>query len=255
MNKKKLKSTNLLKASLLIAILIVALAAGYLLNKNNPHYSLGVSQTSFLKSNINPVTIESQTKDDNLPTEFLINNFSFQTQAPNANWDELHDEACEEASLALVYYYLNNKNMTSETMEKEIIGQVNWEVQNWGVHKDLAVDETLQLAENYFHMNGKVKKNMTMIDIKKEIAAGRPVIVPTAGRLLGNPNFRSPGPVYHMVVAIGYDTKNIIVQDVGTRNGNHYSYNKQIFENAWHDWVGSPDAIEQGAKNYLVFSN
>ena len=58
-----------------------------------------------------------------------------------------------------------------------------------------------------------------------------------------------------MVVAIGYDEKNIIVQDVGTRNGDHYVYNAKIFENAWHDWAGSGENIETGAKNLLILTN
>ena len=89
--------------------------------------------------------------------------------------------------------------------------------------------------------------------IKKEISENHPVILPTAGRLLGNPYFRQPGPIYHMVVAIGYSGNTIIVQDVGTRRGENYKYNENILFNAIHDWTGVPENINSGPKNMLVF--
>ena len=55
----------------------------------------------------------------------VIENFPFQSQAPFANWDELHDEACEEAALILVYFYLNGKSLSKDIMDKEILMFVN----------------------------------------------------------------------------------------------------------------------------------
>ena len=36
--------------------------------------------------------------------------------------------------------------------------------------------------------------------IKEFLMAGKLVIVPAAGRQLGNPYYKAPGPVYHMLV-------------------------------------------------------
>jgi len=57
-----------------------------------------------------------------------------------------------------------------------------------------------------------------------------------------------------MVVIIGYNEKEFIVQDVGTRKGDHYIYNAQVLFNAIHDWSGEPEAIVRGQKAMLVLS-
>jgi len=252
--KKKTQKIYLLKILAISFALIALLGAGYYLKPKGDFISVQQKSNDFFKVGFLPST-ENSEPQENLPNSYLIKNFPFASQAPLTNWDELHDEACEEASVILVNYYLNNLAMTNENMEQEIQKMIQWEIANWGTHKDLSASETLQMAKKIYKLDGKVKKNGSIELLKKEIASGNPVIVPTAGRLLGNPNFRSPGPVYHMVVAIGYYSNEIIVQDVGTRNGNQYKYNSQIFLNAWHDWTGNSEDILSGEKNYLVLND
>lgn len=253
---KHTKKIQIFKISIGVILLIVLLTIGYFLRKkdNAETFSLA-GQADFLKTNFDPTTLETieQTKEStDTPSAFLIKNFPFASQAPLTNWDELHDEACEEASVILVKYYLFDEHISNELMDQEILKMVDWEMKNWGTHKDLTAAETLKMAQSVYALKGGVKSDGTITKLKQEIAMGHPVIIPTAGRLLGNPNFRSPGPVYHMVVAIGYTEKEIIVQDVGTRNGKQYVYNSQIFLNAWHDWPGDAQNIAEGGKNYLV---
>jgi hypothetical protein len=88
------------------------------------------------------------------------------------------------------------------------------------------------------------------LDIKKELAKGNPVIVPTAGRQLHNPNFRQPGPIYHMLVVKGYEGDNFITMDVGTRNGYNYVYGQKVLFHAIADWQN--DAPNQSAKTMVV---
>ena len=137
-------------------------------------------------------------------------------------------------------------------MDDEILKMVDWQVKTWGSHKDLTVKETAEMAKEFYSLNLTPKYGITIEDIKKQIVQDNPVIIPTAGRLLGNPYFRSPGPIYHMLVVIGYSGNNIIVQDIGTKRGEHYQYNAQVLYNAIHDWNGSPDNIESGRKAMLV---
>lgn len=198
--------------------------------------------------------ISTAASESPLPDSYLISDVPFQSQAPYANWDELHDEACEEASVILVKYFLQNQNLSAQTMDEEILKMVAWQVKNWGGHKDLTVKETAEMAEEFYGLKTKTKTNITIADIKKEVAQNHPVIVPTAGRLLGNPNYRRPGPIYHMLVVIGFSGNRIITQDVGTRKGEHYEYGEKIFFNAVHDWNGAPENIEDGAKAMLVLS-
>jgi len=90
-----------------------------------------------------------------------------------------------------------------------------------------------------------------LINIKKEIAAGHPVIVPAAGKVLPNPNFTNGGPNYHMLLIIGYDQTDFITNDPGTRNGKNFRYTYDGLINAIHDW--NPNNILDGRKAVLVF--
>ncbi|KKQ17041.1 MAG: hypothetical protein US31_C0023G0007 [Berkelbacteria bacterium GW2011_GWA1_36_9] len=251
------------KLYFLISSLVIVSAIGFFVNQKyfpeeNVARVIPTSTPSPIKLSPSPTITPTitPTAEIQIPNSYLIKNFPFQSQAPLVNWDQLHDEACEEASLILTYYYINGKSINAEEMENQIQKMVQWEIDNWGEHKDLTIKEMANLAKGFYNLSDfEIKNNITIDDIKKEVSEGHPVIVPTAGRLLGNPNFRSPGPIYHMVVVIGFDGKTMIVQDVGTRNGDHYKYNQEILYNAIHDWAGNSDNIETGKKTMLVFGN
>ena len=90
----------------------------------------------------------------------------------------------------------------------------------------------------------------TVADLKAYIDAGRPVIVPAAGRELGNPFFSGEGPIYHMLVVRGYTEDTFITNDPGTRHGKNYSYNIDTFMEAIGDWEGHNPA--SGAKRVII---
>lgn len=176
----------------------------------------------------------------------------FTTQAPFALWDPLHDEACEEASLLMVYYYRTGQKFASPLeADTEIKKLVTWESSN-GYKVDLTAKELVAVASGYMKLNtGRVIMNPTIEQLKTEISAGRPVIVPAAGRELKNPNFTAPGPVYHMLVLKSFDSSGFIVNDPGTRNGESYHYTYDRIMTAMHDW--DPDNISNGQKAVIVF--
>ena len=238
---------------------MAVLVLGFLLNRfvfNEPSLLPATASSPTISPNLSlqPSPLLSPSpSEESIPDSYLIDNFPFQPQAPFANWDETHDEACEETSVILAQWWQKGKsNISASTMDEEILKLVDWQIGNWGIHKDLTVQETAQMAESFYGLKLKPKYGITINDIKKEISQNHPLIIPAAGRLLGNPYFRSPGPIYHMVVVIGFEGNNIIVQDVGTKRGDHYKYNEKIFFNAIHDWSGSPENIETGGKNILV---
>jgi len=180
----------------------------------------------------------------------------FVSQAPYANWDELHNEACEEAAIILVHFYKTKKTLTKEIMEQEIQKMVAYEIKNYGSHKDLTTAETAKLAKQFYgYKNVSVKYDFSWNDVKKEIAEGKPVIVPAAGRLLKNPNFRQPGPIYHMLVIRGYTHSIIITNDIGTRKGERYQYSYQTLDSVIHDWNGNPETITKGRRAMLVIED
>jgi len=242
---------------LLIIIFILLIGAGFFVNKkysNNNPTSISKSHNilDYLKKPV-IVSQNEQVKDESIPSSYKIDNVPFQPQAPFANWDQLHDEACEEASIVIAKYYLEGKSLSAEEMDQEIIQMVDWEIKNWGSHKDLTVAESVELGKSYYGLNGLETKTINSVDdIKYEISQNHLVIVPAAGRLLGNPYYRSPGPIYHMLIVMGYNSNIIITNDIGTRRGENYEYAENIFYNAIHDWNGSPENIEGGQKVMIV---
>ena len=249
-----------MKKYILLGLLMIVLGAGYIFNEKRTSVDLNQNANAISDNDIAVVpetvsNINAATENNSipLPGSFEIKNVPFTSQAPLFNWDALHDEACEEASLIITKYYLSSKNLTADLAETEIQKMVAWEINYFGSHKNLTVQETLILAQNYYGLDNLTTKKITSLDdIKKEISQNHLVIAPTAGRLLGNPNFRSPGPVYHMLVISGYDSKGFMTQDVGTKNGRNYYYNQTILFNAIHDWNGQDDNIVSGTKNIII---
>lgn len=171
-----------------------------------------------------------------IPDKYLLK-VAFQSQAPYGDWSEPYENACEEAAIVTVKHYFANQDLSKEQMKSEIDGAVAWQISNWGKHADLNAEQTLTLAQNYFKLSGKVVSGYSLDDLKNIISSGKPIIAPTAGRKLGNPNFRGAGPEYHMIVIIGYDDSQssegdplggiFITNDPGTRNGKSYVYKYQ----------------------------
>lgn len=177
----------------------------------------------------------------------------FSPQAPFAKWDKLHNEACEEAALIMVHYFLKGEKLTKEKMEKEIQDLVSWQIKKWGRHKDLTLKELGEIAKEYYGWQKiKVLDKITIEDIKREISKGNPVIVPAAGRVLNNPYYRRPGPYYHMLVVRGYKKDKIITNDPGTKRGEKFIYSPEILYQAIHDWPGEDKDILEGEKRILI---
>ena len=184
-----------------------------------------------------------------LPTNALID-IAFTAQAPNAVWDALHEDACEEASFIMVKHYLDKTSLGSPSdVDQEIQAMVAYETQN-GYGPSITSEDLAKVVQNHYGMTGQVK-SATIENIESDIASGHPVIIPAAGKLLDNPNFKDGGPNYHMLVIKGYDGTNFITNDPGTRNGNGYVYTQTTLMNAIHDWDSAN--ILNGPAVYLVF--
>lgn len=176
----------------------------------------------------------------------------FTSQAPLANWDHAHEEACEEASALMIDAFWRNRSLSDKTaIDAELVTLENWEVEKFGYYEDTTADETTTILKEYFKQpNTTVKTISSWDDVKSEIAAGRPVIVPTAGRDLHNPNFTGAGPAYHNIVIKGYlKDGRLITNDPGTRKGADYIYSADVLWNAIHDWTGQ---AADGAKVMIV---
>ena len=214
---------------------------------------------------------DKSNKDITLP-EKVKNKVPFMTQSPFAKWDQLHEEACEEASLIMLKYYndiLVGKNqkinliISKEEAEEEIQKLVKYQIDKYGDFYDTDVEQTKKIGEEYYDLNNlKIIENFSIVDLKKELARGNIILIPTAGRELKNPNFTPPGPLYHNLVIIGYDDslnsktgqpKNIfITNDPGSRRGQNYEYKQEMLYNAIHDFPGDVNKILEGKKRAIV---
>jgi len=242
---------NITKIIIFIMLLIVLAATPIICNRiENKRAQQAppppVSQ-DFLKKSLDSNT---QITKDELPNEIFIK-VPFIIQAPFANWDALHEEACEEASLIMMAHFIKKTPFGDQSQwEKEIQDLVKWETDH-GYKQDVTMKELSQIAKDYYGLNATAKYDITLDDIKTELATGRPVITPAAGKILPNPNFRNGGPNYHNLVVTGYDYQGFITNDPGTRNGQNFRYTYDSLFNAIHDY--NSDNMFYGPKAYLVF--
>lgn len=188
---------------------------------------------------------ELQPQSVNIPVPFT-------SQAPHEIWDGLHQEACEEAAvLQAASYWLGVESLSADQAEQELQALVALELANFGFFEDTDTLQTAQLISDYYDFSKiDVYFDISLDQIKTELATGYPVIVPTAGQQLNNPYFRNPGPIYHMLVIRGYNQDQFITNDNGTKRGEGYLYDQNVLFAAIHDWNNGE--IESGAKTMIV---
>ncbi|MBT5808408.1 hypothetical protein HOI18_04015 [Candidatus Uhrbacteria bacterium] len=182
----------------------------------------------------------------------------FTSQAPHANWDYPYKETCEEASVYMVHRYFEGEPegmIDAQKADDAILKIVAFEEGLFGYYEDTTVEQTGIFAEMMYGFSSAVAiEDPTVDDIKTQLAEGRPVIVPAAGRMLGNPYFTAPGPIYHMLVVRGYtEDDQFIVNDPGTKRGEAYLYDVDTLMSAIHDW-NDGEEITDGGRVVLVLN-
>ncbi len=194
------------------------------------------------------------TSTPQLPKTFSLK-IPFTPQAPTANWDEIHNEACEEASAIMVYKYFSGDtraNLPAEEVETEISKLVEWEKNTFGYFLDINSEETVRLIKEVYGLNAKIIYDVTEKNIKEELVQNHAVILPANGQMLGNPNFRRPGPPYHMLVIKGYDQSGFITNDPGTRKGLNYPYTYDTLYAANGDFNHDTHSVDTSKKMLIV---
>lgn len=187
----------------------------------------------------------------------------FTAQAPFANWDEVHEETCEEASLLMAKWYVEGKKgeavgeysnrIPQQTAEDALLAMVEWQNRTFGYYKDTTVEETRRIAIEHLGIkNTRLLNNPTAADLKAELSKGNVIVMPAAGQELNNPYFTPPGPPYHMFVIRGYNEKGFIVNDPGTRRGEGFVYSESTIMNTLHDWTGDDNTMNQGKRTVLI---
>lgn len=209
----------------------------------------GVVVTSTNSGQVATSTQATSTKPGEFPKELNLS-VPFVLQAPHQKWVLPYEEACEEASLIMAIN-AGKKAPTAEqadTMIQEIVAR---EMEMFGDYFHTSATQTAALAKDFFKVKStRIFDIRNADDIKRELAAGHPVLIPADGKLLKNPNFKNGGPVYHMLLIKGYLADGRwITNDPGTRLGKDYIYTNEVLMNAIHDWTGE---AADGARVGLV---
>ncbi|MFA6602479.1 MAG: C39 family peptidase [Candidatus Shapirobacteria bacterium] len=190
-----------------------------------------------------------------LPSSHLIDTF-FVPQAPQKNWDQPWQDACEEAALLTVHYYYQSQNPSIDQMVVDYQNIFDFETrQGWG--HDVNLSQLSSVADSLGYQSSIIA-NPTIDQIKSYISQNIPIIVPANGKTLyrENKHFKSGGPWYHQIVILGYDdnSQQFTVHDVGTQFGAYFKYSYDLLLDSIHDWPesGIKEDINQGEKSVLV---
>jgi len=187
-----------------------------------------------------------------IPDEVNLN-VPFTVQAPNGNWDKTHEEACEEAAMLMTGRFFESRGIGgADEAEAALQEIIKWENEHLGFFESTTAEETVKVIEGIYGLKTEIISNPTVDDIKTTLAENKLVIVPAAGRQIGNPFYKQPGPLYHMLLLKGYTKTQFITNDAGTKRGANYPYNFDVVLKANHDWNGGD--VDNGAKRVIVVS-
>lgn len=178
---------------------------------------------------------------DTLPQQVHLS-VPFTSQAPEKNWEQPWQDACEEAAILMLDAYYKGYNISPLFARDEIIKQVSWQdAKGWGGSIDIidvrsAAAWYLQVPESEL----TIIRYPEVAEIKTQLANGSPVLAVADGKVLPNPYFTGDGPVYHALVIIGYDdsTGEFITNDPGTQFGKDLRYSYADLIGALRDWNG-----------------
>ncbi len=273
------KYTIIALGIILIGIITSSVFLWFFLDKNSSRHNIPVNKIEVIQETTKntpenaknePISDVSQqdesiseTQGNTFKTEkseikiasFIENQAPFISQAPFGVWDKLHDEACEEAVIIIANGFLNDvKEISNEKANKEILALVDWQIEKYGKHKDLKLEEIQNMALEFYKDNLELSEEISEQSFKKVLANGNIIIIPAAGQELGNPFFTPPGPLYHALVVIGYDelTREFITNDPGTKRGAGFHYSYATLLKSIHDFPGKKEKILEGKSRALI---
>ncbi len=242
--------------------------AYYIYPANNKKYYLGRPADAFRimsnlgrgisNSDLSNFPIASAVSNSNTNTKIILQSVPFTSQAPYGNWKDIRQEdACEEATSLMAVKWARGETLTKNEALKEILAASDYISAKYKEFRDVSTVDTLNwIIKDYFkYQNAALKNDISLDDIISEIMKGNLVITPMNGQLLKNPNFTQPGPINHMVLIRGYDPvrKIFITNDPGTRNGELYEYDINLFYSAIRAYpTGSHELNPVVKKNMTV---
>src|SRR3989339_1030311 len=205
-------------------------------------------------SSSRPPTAPPPTKilESGLPDYHLIQ-ATFVPQAPEKNWDQPWQDACEEAALLTLDFYHRQATPSAQHQKEAILAMVEFETRQGWTH-DVNLEQMAQIGREYLGLKPEIYSNPSIEQIKSLVANDIPIIVPANGKVLfrENRHFKNGGPWYHNLVILGFDDRSgkFIVHDVGTQFGAYFEYSYQLLFQSIHDFPvsGRKEDIAQGPR-------
>jgi hypothetical protein len=194
-------------------------------------------QISYVTPDLVPIDLNTAAPSDqppvNLPTAVILP-VPFTPQAPLGNW-AARQHTCEEASLVMVDRYLHGDHSGGLIDPHTADSSIN-QITAWKPAQDLTVQQVGELAQKYLGWAYKILP-ADRLNMKQQLALGRPLIFGVRTHGLGNPNY--PGysshyeqagwSVSHYLVVAGYDgSDTYVLNDPGLTRGHgyHISYDQ-----------------------------
>jgi uncharacterized protein YvpB len=189
-----------------------------------------------------------------LPQSFMLA-VPFTTQAPNNNWDR--NEDCEETSITMANAFLGGDRgdkLPAARAQESINALKTWEGKNLGYNANTGTDATTRMATGAFGLKVETLSDYSADDLKQALREGHPILLSVNAKVLNPAQYEVKGPLYHMIVVLGYDGENFTVHDPGTNSGARNVYSFTELKNSAADWDQGTKTIQPSTKNALVLS-
>lgn len=183
--------------------------------------------------------IDTEENSINIPSQINLK-VPFFAQAPDWDWSLPWKEACEEASLALAFHFVNWDDITKEEFKSDLTEMFDLQENIFWKYIDTSIAETAQLLEEYYdYDNYEVIEEPTVDDLKRELSQWNPIVAPFAWKKLWNSYYTNWWPRYHMLVIVWYDDEQwvFITNDVWTSRWMNFPYEYDVIMNSLHDLV------------------
>jgi hypothetical protein len=185
-------------------------------------------QISFVTPELVPISATGDTPAEqapvNLPAAVMLP-VPFTSQAPLNNWAQ-RQHTCEEASLVMVDRYLKGDHSGGLIDPRTADNAIN-QVSSWKPTEDLTSQQVGEVAKKNWGYNYKLVP-ADRLNMKQQLALGRPLIFGVRTHSLGNPNYphyrdHFGDPAYsvaHFLVVVGYDSADtFFMNDPGLTRG------------------------------------
>jgi len=188
-------------------------------------------QISYATPDLVPIDLNTTVPDAvpvNLPQAVLLP-VPFTSQAPLNNWAD-RQHTCEEASIVMVDRYLRGDHSGNLIDPRTADAAIN-QITAWKPAVDLTSQQVGEVSQHYLGWGYKLLP-ADRLNMKQQLALGRPLIVGVRTHGLGNANY--PGyrthfeqagySVSHYLVVAGYNQSDqYILNDPGLTKGHGYA--------------------------------